>query len=87
MEVSNAEFNVETRESIRNTNSKTNKPSKSVTKEHKRYKNGTGHVVEQVIRPTGVLDPEIFVRPTHRTNRRSVSAKSMSGSRRKNARW
>lgn len=23
-----------------------------------------GHVVEQVIRPTGVLDPEIFVRPT-----------------------
>lgn len=33
-------------------------------KDHKRYKNGTGQVVEQVIRPTGVLDPEIFVRPT-----------------------
>ncbi len=28
------------------------------------YKSGTGRVVEQVIRPTGVLDPEIFVRPT-----------------------
>ncbi|MBE9098195.1 excinuclease ABC subunit UvrB [filamentous cyanobacterium LEGE 07170] len=28
------------------------------------YKTGTGNVVEQVIRPTGVLDPEIFVRPT-----------------------
>ncbi|MEO1211193.1 MAG: excinuclease ABC subunit UvrB [Cyanobacteria bacterium J06638_20] len=28
------------------------------------YKTGTGSVVEQVIRPTGVLDPEIFVRPT-----------------------
>ncbi|MBF2028574.1 MAG: excinuclease ABC subunit UvrB [Oscillatoriales cyanobacterium C42_A2020_001] len=33
-------------------------------KEIKRYKTGTGRVVEQVIRPTGVLDPEIFVRPT-----------------------
>jgi len=30
----------------------------------RRYKPGTGHVVDQVIRPTGVLDPEIFVRPT-----------------------
>jgi len=30
----------------------------------RRYKTGTGNVVEQVIRPTGVLDPEIFVRPT-----------------------
>lgn len=30
----------------------------------KRYIPGTGRVVEQVIRPTGVLDPEIFVRPT-----------------------
>ncbi len=29
------------------------------------YLPGTGRVVEQVIRPTGVLDPEIFVRPTH----------------------
>lgn len=28
------------------------------------YIRGTGRVVEQVIRPTGVLDPEIFVRPT-----------------------
>ncbi|MBF2085412.1 excinuclease ABC subunit UvrB [Thermoleptolyngbya sp. C42_A2020_037] len=28
------------------------------------YVRGTGRVVEQVIRPTGVLDPEIFVRPT-----------------------
>lgn len=28
------------------------------------YRRGTGRVVEQVIRPTGVLDPEIFVRPT-----------------------
>lgn len=28
------------------------------------YLRGTGRVVEQVIRPTGVLDPEIFVRPT-----------------------
>jgi excinuclease ABC subunit B len=34
-------------------------------KETKRYKEGTGRVVEQIIRPTGVLDPEIFVRPTH----------------------
>jgi excinuclease ABC subunit B len=30
----------------------------------KGYIRGTGNVVEQVIRPTGVLDPEIFVRPT-----------------------
>jgi excinuclease ABC subunit B len=30
----------------------------------RRYIPGTGRVVEQVIRPTGVLDPEIFVRPT-----------------------
>ena len=30
----------------------------------KGYISGTGNVVEQVIRPTGVLDPEIFVRPT-----------------------
>jgi len=29
------------------------------------YIPNTGRVVEQVIRPTGVLDPEIFVRPTH----------------------
>jgi excinuclease ABC subunit B len=28
------------------------------------YVPGTGKVVEQIIRPTGVLDPEIFVRPT-----------------------
>lgn len=28
------------------------------------YQPGTGQVVEQVIRPTGVVDPEIFVRPT-----------------------
>ncbi len=28
------------------------------------YIRGTGQVVEQIIRPTGVLDPEIFVRPT-----------------------
>jgi excinuclease ABC subunit B len=28
------------------------------------YIPGTGCVVEQIIRPTGVLDPEIFVRPT-----------------------
>jgi excinuclease ABC subunit B len=33
------------------------KPAKS-------YIPGTGRVVEQVIRPTGVLDPEVFVRPT-----------------------
>ena len=33
-------------------------------KETKRYQPGTGRVVEQVIRPTGVLDPELFVRPT-----------------------
>lgn len=33
-------------------------------KEIKTYIPGTGRVVEQVIRPTGVLDPEIFVRPT-----------------------
>ncbi|MBF2079479.1 MAG: UvrB/UvrC motif-containing protein, partial [Synechococcales cyanobacterium T60_A2020_003] len=30
----------------------------------KLYVPGTGRIVEQVIRPTGVLDPEIFVRPT-----------------------
>ncbi len=28
------------------------------------YVNGTGCVIEQVIRPTGIVDPEIFVRPT-----------------------
>jgi excinuclease ABC subunit B len=28
------------------------------------YVPGTGKVIEQIIRPTGVLDPEIFVRPT-----------------------
>lgn len=33
-------------------------------KQIKRYIPGTGRVIEQVIRPTGVLDPEIFVRPT-----------------------
>jgi excinuclease ABC subunit B len=32
--------------------------------EIKSYIAGTGRVVEQVIRPTGVVDPEIFVRPT-----------------------
>jgi excinuclease ABC subunit B len=32
--------------------------------ETKFYKPGTGHVVEQVIRPTGVVDPDVFVRPT-----------------------
>lgn len=32
--------------------------------ESKFYIAGTGRVVEQVIRPTGVLDPEVFVRPT-----------------------
>jgi excinuclease ABC subunit B len=32
--------------------------------ESKTYIPGTGRVVEQVIRPTGVLDPEISVRPT-----------------------
>ncbi len=32
--------------------------------ERRLYIPGTGHVVEQVIRPTGVLDPEIAVRPT-----------------------
>ncbi|HEY9752106.1 MAG TPA: excinuclease ABC subunit UvrB [Coleofasciculaceae cyanobacterium] len=30
----------------------------------KHYIPGTGHVIEQVIRPTGVLDPEVLVRPT-----------------------
>ena len=33
-------------------------------KERRLYIPGTGHVVEQVIRPTGVLDPQIAVRPT-----------------------
>ncbi|MEM9568710.1 MAG: helicase-related protein, partial [Cyanobacteria bacterium P01_E01_bin.34] len=32
--------------------------------ESKSYASGTGRVVEQVIRPTGVLDPEVSVRPT-----------------------
>lgn len=32
--------------------------------EIKTYVPSTGRVVEQVIRPTGVVDPEIFVRPT-----------------------
>lgn len=32
--------------------------------EVKVYIPNTGHVVEQIIRPTGVLDPEVFVRPT-----------------------
>ncbi|MEM9220412.1 MAG: excinuclease ABC subunit UvrB [Cyanobacteria bacterium P01_F01_bin.150] len=64
MNVSKAEFDVETSEVIKTSKGKKGKKSKTVTKEHKRYKNGTGNVVEQVIRPTGVLDPEIFVRPT-----------------------
>lgn len=34
-------------------------------KARKTYKTRTGRVAEQVIRPTGVLDPEIFVRPTN----------------------
>ncbi len=33
-------------------------------KEIKIYQSGTGRVVEQVIRPTGVVDPEVMVRPT-----------------------
>ncbi len=33
-------------------------------KELKTYLSGSGRVVEQVIRPTGVLDPEVDVRPT-----------------------
>ncbi|MEL6223670.1 MAG: excinuclease ABC subunit UvrB [Cyanobacteria bacterium J06627_8] len=33
-------------------------------KQRRVYKLGTGRVAEQVIRPTGVLDPELFVRPT-----------------------
>jgi excinuclease ABC subunit B len=33
--------------------------------EQKFYIASTGRVVEQVIRPTGVIDPEVFVRPTH----------------------
>ena len=32
--------------------------------ESKSYVSGTGRVVEQVIRPTGVLDPKVSVRPT-----------------------
>ncbi|HEY9697183.1 MAG TPA: excinuclease ABC subunit UvrB [Trichocoleus sp.] len=32
--------------------------------ESRSYIEGTGRIVEQVIRPTGVVDPEIFVRPT-----------------------
>ncbi len=48
LEVSGGEFNVQT----------------VGKKEVRTYVNGTGQVVEQVIRPTGVLDPEIFVRPT-----------------------
>ncbi|NET47801.1 MAG: DEAD/DEAH box helicase family protein, partial [Merismopedia sp. SIO2A8] len=48
LEVSDAEFNIET----------------VGKKDFNRYVNGTGNVVEQVIRPTGVLDPQIFVRPT-----------------------
>ena len=35
-----------------------------VNKEAKSFTPGTGRVVEQVIRPTGVLDPEVMVRPT-----------------------
>jgi excinuclease ABC subunit B len=32
--------------------------------EARAYVSGTGRVVEQVIRPTGVIDPEVMVRPT-----------------------
>lgn len=39
-------------------------PSKKDKPPKKRYKRGTGRVVEQVIRPTGVIDPEVVVRPT-----------------------
>ncbi|NJR69773.1 MAG: excinuclease ABC subunit UvrB [Synechococcales cyanobacterium CRU_2_2] len=35
-----------------------------VDAEEKVYLRGTGRVVEQVIRPTGVIDPEVVVRPT-----------------------
>lgn len=28
------------------------------------HKDGRGHIVEQIVRPTGILDPEIVVRPT-----------------------
>ena len=38
--------------------------SDAVLNETKSYVSGTGRVVEQVIRPTGVLDPEVSVRPT-----------------------
>ncbi|MEL7085885.1 MAG: excinuclease ABC subunit UvrB [Cyanobacteria bacterium J06597_1] len=38
--------------------------SEAKLNESKSYVSGTGRVVEQVIRPTGVLDPKISVRPT-----------------------
>jgi excinuclease ABC subunit B len=41
------------------------KASKAANKvDRKVYQRGTGHVVEQVIRPTGVLDPIVMVRPS-----------------------
>lgn len=40
-------------------------PTGKAAKEVKVYLAGTGRVVEQVIRPTGVVDPEVTVRPTH----------------------
>jgi len=59
LEQSDAEFEGEDRKAKKATKSKA---AEKMTK--KRYKRGTGRVVEQVIRPTGVIDPEIFVRPT-----------------------
>ncbi|MEO1126104.1 MAG: excinuclease ABC subunit UvrB [Cyanobacteria bacterium J06639_16] len=51
-EQSDAEFNIEV------------KGNGKAKDEKKRYREGTGRVVEQIIRPTGVVDPEVFVRPT-----------------------
>ncbi|MEN9252869.1 MAG: excinuclease ABC subunit UvrB [Thermostichales cyanobacterium HHBFW_bins_127] len=54
LEQSGAEFNIRWERD----------PGKKKAQEVKVYVSGTGRVVEQVIRPTGVVDPEVFVRPT-----------------------
>ena len=38
-----------------------------------KFQKSGGEIVEQIIRPTGLLDPEVFIRPTHKTSRKSFS--------------
>ena len=44
-------------------------------------------VVEQIIRPTGLVDPEVVVKPTTGPDRRPARARSASGSSGTSACW